>query len=82
MIATASFYGGALYFGASKKQARIISIGMSAALIVLKEVYDHSTAAKNFSGEDIAWGVVGTGAGLLIAEKITWPEEKKFRPAR
>lgn len=82
MVATATFYGAAMYLGAERKHARIISVGLSAVMIVAKELYDQHSAAHNFSTSDVAFGVAGTAAGLLIAEKIEWPESHKTRLRR
>lgn len=76
-IMTTSFYGAALYFGARKPQARIIAAGLSCATIVLKEIYDYNTAARNFSRLDIGLGLIGIAGGLAVAEIITWPEERR-----
>ena len=78
-IMTTSFYGGALYFGADRKQARIASVALSLAVIIAKELYDHSTEARAFSTLDVALGVGGTAIGLVAAEKIEWPEETSRR---
>lgn len=78
-ILTTSFYGAALYFGADKKQARLIATGLSVAAILLKEVYDHNSAARSFSSGDIGLGILGTAGGLYLAEAITWPEEKRAK---
>jgi hypothetical protein len=77
-VLTASFYGTALYFGASKKQARWISVGTALGLVVAKELYDKSVAGR-FGLEETAIGFAGTGAGLWLAERIEWPEEKRAR---
>lgn len=66
----------ALYFGAEKKRARLIAIGLSVSAILAKELYDYSTEARSFSGLDIGLGVVGTAVGVYVAEKIEWPEEE------
>lgn len=76
-ILTTSFYGAALYFGADKKQARLIAVGLSVAAIFMKEVYDRNSAARSFSSADVGLGILGTAAGLYLAEVITWPEEKR-----
>jgi hypothetical protein len=76
-ILTSSFYGFATYAGAKPRDARLIAIGLSAVAILVKEVYDYNTEARRFSGSDIALGAAGTAIGMVIAEKITWPEEKK-----
>ena len=78
-VVTTTFYGTALYFGASRNQARIVAIAASLVAIVGKELYDHSTEARAFSKLDIALGLAGTAAGLAAAEAIEWPEEMTER---
>jgi hypothetical protein len=75
-IMTTAVYGGALYFGADARQARIVSAAVSLAAIIAKELYDHSTEARAFSTLDVALGMGGTAIGVLAAEVIEWPEEK------
>jgi hypothetical protein len=75
-LATVSVYGTAVYFGASRKQARWISVSTSVVLIVGKELYDKSKAGR-FGAEETLIGLGGTAAGLIVAEKLDWAEEKK-----
>lgn len=75
-IVTASVYGTAVYFGASRKQARWISVGTSVLLIVAKELYDDSVAGR-FGVEETLIGLGGTAAGLMVAEKLEWAQAKK-----
>ena len=75
-LATVSVYGTAVYFGASRKQARWIAAGTSVLLIVGKELYDKSQAGR-FGAEETLIGLGGTAAGLVVAEKLDWVEEKK-----
>jgi hypothetical protein len=77
-IITTSVYGTALHFGASKKEARWISVTASLGLVVAKELYDRSVAGR-FGLEETGLGVIGTGVGLWVAERIEWPEEKRLR---
>lgn len=72
MILTASFYGTALYLGASRKEARWIAVGLSLAVVVGKELYDYQTAARGFSKQDVALGTASTAVGLWLAESIKW----------
>lgn len=78
-ILTSSFYGMALYAGARPKQARLLAAAASLVFMVGKEVYDYNTAARSFSTSDLAFGAAGTAIGLAVAEKITWPEEKRSK---
>ena len=78
VVLTTSFYGTALYFGASKKQARWISVGTALGLVVAKELYDKSVAGR-FGLEETGIGIAGTGVGLWLAERMEWPEEKRAR---
>jgi hypothetical protein len=70
-VFTPAVYGFSLELGARRRPARLIAAGTAVAAMVLKEWHDHR-AAGNFSGRDIAFGVVGTGAGFYIAERINW----------
>lgn len=81
-VMTTAFYGGAMYLGADKKQARIVAVVLSFAAIIGKELYDYSTEARAFSTLDVALGVGGTAVGLWVAEAIEWPEEKQAQPQR
>lgn len=74
-VMTTAFYGGALYFGATRKQARIVAVALSLAAILGKELYDYSTEARAFSTLDIALGIGSTAIGLAAAEAIPWPED-------
>ena len=76
-VMTTAFYGGATYFGADRKQARLVAVALSLAAIIGKELYDYSTEARAFSTLDIALGVGGTAVGLWVAQAIEWPEEKQ-----
>jgi hypothetical protein len=75
-VMTTAFYGGAIYLGANKKQARIAAVALSLAAIIGKELYDYNSEARSFSTLDVALGLGGTAVGLWAAEAITWPEEK------
>jgi hypothetical protein len=70
-VITPAIYGFSLETGSSRRQARLIAAGTAVAAMVLKEWHDHR-AVGNFSGRDIAFGVLGTGAGFYIAERINW----------
>ncbi len=70
-VLTPAVYGFSLEAGSSRWQARLMAAGTAVAAMVLKEWYDHR-AVGNFSGRDIAFGVVGTGAGFYVAERINW----------
>ncbi len=74
-LITVSSYGTARYFGATRKQARWIAVGTSVVLVVAKELYDESVAGR-FGLEEVAIGLGGTAAGLVVAEKLDWPERK------
>ena len=78
MVLTTSFYGAALYLGADNKTARWVAVGLSVATIVAKELYDQRLAGR-FGYEEAAIGLGGTALGLLIAERIEWPEEKRAK---
>ena len=75
-VLTTSFYGTARWFGATRSQARWISVGTALGLVVAKELYDKSVADR-FGLEETAIGMVGTGLGLWMAESVTWPEAKR-----
>ena len=75
-VVTASVYGGAVYLGASRKQARWIAAGTSVLLIVGKELYDDSVAGR-FGLEETLIGLGGTAAGLVVAEQLLWVEAKQ-----
>ena len=70
-VITPAIYGFSMEAGSSRWQARPIAAGTAMAAMVLKEWHDHR-AVGNFSGRDIAFGVLGTGAGFYIAERINW----------
>ncbi|MEX2283012.1 MAG: hypothetical protein WEE89_11065 [Gemmatimonadota bacterium] len=70
-VFTPAVYGFSLELGASRRPARLIAAGTALAAMVLKEWHDHR-AVGNFSGRDIAFGIVGTGVGFYIAERINW----------
>ena len=80
-ILTPTFYSTALLLGAERKQARWIAAGLSVALVIAKEVYDERVAGR-FGVEEAAIGVAGTAAGLWIAERIEWPEDKRINSSR
>lgn len=75
-VLAASFYGTAVYLGASRKQARWIAAGSTLLLIVVKEWRDESVAGR-FGVEEVAIGIGGTAAGLWLAEQLDWAEAKK-----
>jgi hypothetical protein len=75
---TATYYGSALYFGASRKQAVWISVAGSLATILVKELYDHSKAGR-FGLEEAGVGIVGSAAGLWLADRKLWPEAQRGR---
>ena len=70
-VITPAIYGFSMEASHSRRQARLIAAGTAVAAMVLKEWHDHR-AVGNFSGRDIAFGVLGTGAGFYIAERINW----------
>jgi hypothetical protein len=70
-VLTPAIYGFSMEAANSRRQARVIAAGTAVAAMVLKEWHDHR-AVGNFSARDIAFGVVGTGAGFYIAERISW----------
>jgi hypothetical protein len=70
-VVTPAVYGFSMELGASRRRGRLIAVGTAVAAMVLKEWHDHR-AVGNFSGRDIAFGVVGTGAGFYLAERINW----------
>jgi hypothetical protein len=74
-VSTASF-GLALELGASRKEARWIAAGTSVLLIVAKEIYDEAVASR-FGLEEVAIGVGGTAAGLLLAEQLIWQDDEQ-----
>ena len=55
--------------GIEGRANRWLTIGTMAAVVVLKEVYDHRVAG-NFSGKDLALGAAGVGIGLVITYRI------------
>lgn len=79
-VLTMGVYGGAMYLGADRKQARILSVAASLAAIIGKELYDHSTEAKAFSKLDVALGLGGTAVGIWAAEAIEWRDEHHEMP--
>lgn len=82
MILTASFFGTALYFGANRKQARWIAVGLSLGAVLAKEVYDYRSEARAFGAQDVAIGAAATAAGLWLGESIPWPESNAHRVQR
>ena len=70
-IITPAMYGFFIEANNNRRQARLVAAGTAVAAMVLKEWHDHR-AVGNFSGRDIAFGVLGTGAGFYIAERINW----------